>query len=182
MGNSFQIRLSIQREDENMIEEIRSWLNLDNKILHDIRPGKECSGIEFTSKEIFEDLCNYGIVSNKTYLTNSLFIDKIPEAFRRDYIRGLFDGDGGLSFTGNIYEVACDFTSHFYETVQEFQEYVDKQIGKAIHNKIYELSGKCRCSWRGRQQVLKILSWLYDDSKVYLKRKYDKYLWIKSTV
>lgn len=182
VGNSFQIRLSIQREDENMIEEIRRWLNLDNKILHDIRPGKECSGIEFTSKEIFEDLSNYGIVPNKTYLTNSLFIDKIPEAFRRDYIRGVFDGDGGLSFTGNVYEIDCNFTSHFYETVQEFQAYIDKQIGKTNHNKIQEFPGKCRCSWRGRQQVLKILSWLYDNSKVYLKRKYDKYLWIKSTV
>ena len=68
---------------------------------------------------MFEDLANYGIVPNKTYITNKLYLEKIPEQFQRAYIRGLFDGDGGISFTGNTNEVSCDFTSYFYETVEE---------------------------------------------------------------
>ena len=131
---------------------------------------------------MFKDLSAYGIVPNKTYIAKGLFLNKIPSHLQKDYIRGLFDGDGDISFAGNIYEVSCDFTSYFYETVQEFQNFVDVNINKTAHNKIIQFDNKSRCTWRGRRQVLKILSWLYDGAETFLKRKYDKYLWIKSTL
>ena len=174
VGNSYQIRLSIQLLDEEIIDKIKKWLEIDTKTKYDKREKKECCGIEIASQKMFEDLANYGIVPNKTHVINKLYLEKIPEQFQRAYIRGLFDGDGGISFTGNINEVSCDFTSYFYETVEEFQLFIDKQIGKEKHNKIAKMTNKSRCAWRGRQQVIKILSWLYDDSSVYLKRKYDK--------
>ena len=111
---------------------------------------------------------------NKTYITQQLYLDLIPEQFQKDYIRCLFDGDGGLSFTGKTWEVSCDFTSHFYNTVQEFQKYIDKHINKTCHNTITVTDGKSRCHWRGRQQVLKICSFLYDGATIYLNRKYQK--------
>lgn len=183
LGNhAYQIRLSIQREDEEIINQIKQWLNIDTKTRYDNREGKEACGIEVNSEQMFKDLSIYGIVPNKTYITKGLFLDKIPSHLQKDYIRGLFDGDGGISFTGNIYEVSCDFTSYFYETAQEFQNFIDINISKVGHNKIIKFDNKSRCTWRGRQQVLKILSWLYDGAEVFLKRKYDKYLWIKSTL
>lgn len=182
VGNSYQIRLSIQQNDEEIINQIKNWLNIDTKTHYDCRENKKCCGIEIASQQMFEDLAKYGIVPNKTYNTKGLSLNLIPDEFKRDYIRGLFDGDGGISFTGNIYEISCDFTSYYYETVEEMRDFIDKAVDKKEHNKIAVLSNKCRCSWRGRRQVVKILSWLYDDSNVYLKRKYDKYLWIKSTL
>ena len=103
------------------------------------------------SKEIFDDLANYGIVPNKTYITNTLSLEKIPQEFQRAYIRGIFDGDGVLSFTGDVNEVGVGFVSHFENTVKEFQEYIDKHINKEKHNKIQVLEGKSRCNWRGHQ-------------------------------
>lgn len=158
------------------------WLNIDTKKKYDRREGKETVGIEFLSENMYDQLQKYGIVPNKTYIVDRLYIDDIPEKFRRDYIRGLFDGDGILSFTENIAEVSCGFVSHFYNTAKEFQLVIDENIGKMEHNSIKTDDGKSRCSWRGRPQVLKILSWLYDDAEVYLPRKYQKYLWIKSTL
>ena len=182
IGNNYQIRLSIKLQDEEIINKIKSWLCIDTKTRYDKREGKECCGIEISSKQMFDDLGKHGIIPNKTYYSHGIYLDKIPEEFQRDYIRGLFDGDGGISFTGNIKEVSCDFTSYFYDTVEEFQLVIDNYINKINHNKIYRTESKSRCSWRGRQQTLKILSYLYDNSEVYLKRKYDKYLWIKSTL
>jgi len=182
VGNSYQIRLFIQQNDEEIINQIKNWLHIDTKTYYDRRENKECCGIEIVSQQMFEDLAKYGIIPNKTYNTKRLSINLIPDEFKRDYIRGLFDGDGGIAFTGNIYEISCDFTSYHYETVKELQDFIDEAIGKKEHNKIAVFNNKCRCSWRGRQQVIKILSWLYDNSDVYLKRKYDKYLWIKSTL
>lgn len=183
LGNhAYQIRLFIQRDDEEIINQIKQWLNIDTKTRYNNREGKETCGIEINSEQMFKDLALYGIVPNKTYITKGLSLDKIPTPLQKDYIRGLFDGDGGISFTGNIYEVSCDFTNYFYETVQEFQNFIDANIGKVEHNKIMKFDAKARCSWRGRQQTLKILSWLYDEAEIFLKRKYDKYLWIKSTL
>lgn len=180
--HNYQIRLSIQREDEEIINQIKQWLNIDTKTRYDNREKKKACGIEVNSTQMFKDLAVYGIVPNKTCITKGLSLDKIPSYLQKDYIRGLFDGDGGISFTGNISEISCDFTSYFYETVQEFQNFIDMNIGKTQHNKIIKSNNKSRCSWRGRQQTLKILSWLYDDAEVFLKRKYDKYLCIKSTL
>lgn len=182
IGNTYQIRLSIKLQDEEIINKIKSWLCIDTKTRYDKREGKECCGIEISSKQMFDDLSKHGIIPNKTYYSHGIYLDKIPEEFQRDYIRGLFDGDGGIGFTGNTNEVSCDFTSYFYDTVEEFQLVIDNYINKINHNKIYRTESKSRCSWRGRQQTLKILSYLYDNSEVYLKRKYDKYLWIKSTL
>lgn len=182
IGNTYQIRLSIKLQDEEIINKIKSWLCIDTKTRYDKREERECCGIEISSKQMFDDLGKHGIVPNKTYYSHGIYLDKIPEEFQRDYIRGLFDGDGGISFTGNTHEVSCDFTSYFYDTVEEFQLVIDNYINKINHNKIYRTESKSRCSWRGRQQTLKILSYLYDNSEVYLKRKYDKYLWIKSTL
>lgn len=182
VGNCYQIRLSIQKKDEEIIDKIKEWLNIDTKTKRDNRVGKECVGIEIASQQMFEDLSKYGIVPNKTYITNTLNINSIPENFQRDYVRGLFDGDGSLSFAGNIYEIGCGFTNYFENSVREFQNFIDDKINKEKHNKIKVEKNKSFCSWRGRQQVLKILSYLYDNSTVYLKRKYDKYLWIKSTL
>ena len=59
------------------------------------------------------------------------------------------------------------------------------QIVKKFHcrsEKIKTTESKSRCAWRGRQQVIKICSYLYDNSTIYLPRKKEKYLWIKSTL
>ncbi len=177
-----QIRLSLQLQDEPTINMIKEILHLDCKTQYDKREGKEAVGFEFVNEQIFNDLKNFGIVPNKTYYTKGLYLDKIPEELQRHYLRGLFDGDGGLTFSGNIYEISVDFTSYFKETVEDFQKAIDIKLDKKEHNIIQVSENKSRCAWRGRQQCLKILSYLYEDASFYLKRKYDKYLRIKATV
>ena len=117
--------------NDELIELEKKYFNLIKDTIS-ANLGKIISQI--CSQKMFEDLANYGIVPNKTHVINKLYLEKIPEQFQRAYIRGLFDGDGGISFTGNINEVSCDFTSYFYETVEEFQLFIDKQIGKEKHN------------------------------------------------
>lgn len=95
-------------------------LGLDCKICLDRRENTECVYISFYSKRMFDDLSNYGIVPNKTYITDSLYLDKITEEFRRDYLRGIFDGDGTLSFTGRTNGATCGFVSYFRSTVEQF--------------------------------------------------------------
>lgn len=176
-GNSGQLRIQLQLRDEEMILKIKKLLNADNNLIYDKRIGKECVSLEISDKQLYEDLVKHGIVDNKTYSGNHL--PEISEDLLIPFLRGLFDGDGIFSFKENYNEVSVGFVSFFEENVLQFQEIIDKLINKTKHNKItYKNSNgsSYTCSWRGRRQCLKILHLLYDNSNIYLERKYNKFL------
>lgn len=177
--NSKQIRISLQAQDLEMIQKIYQILNLDCAIQEDKRIGKEMYTLEITSEKMFDDLTKLGIIPNKTYEAKQLPI--INEKYYTSFLRGLFDGDGILSYKENYNDCSIGFCSYSEEIVREFQEKIDKRINKINSNKIFY--GSCwRCSWRGRRQILKILSLLYDDANIYLNRKYQKYQRLLKTV
>lgn len=150
-----------------------------------MREKKEGCILSWFSTKMAQDLEKYGVIPRKTYLTDKL--PEIPEDFLIPFLRGLFDGDGGLSISeDNVTDVSFDFTSYHYNICSNFQEAIDKLIQKERHNKIRENSNKdgsyrCRVSWRGRAQVLKILDILYKDANIYLNRKYQKYIRLKNS-
>lgn len=61
-----------------------------------------CRHLQLGNKTIVDDLISYGIVPNKTYEQTDENIDtlwnSIPEKFKSDFIRGLIDGDGNVSY------------------------------------------------------------------------------------
>ena len=63
---------------------------------------KNCKQISIGSNKIVEDLISLGIVPNKTYEQTDEDIlvlwNNIPEQYKNDFIRGLIDGDGWVSF------------------------------------------------------------------------------------
>lgn len=63
---------------------------------------KNCKQISVGSNKIVEDLINLGIVPNKTHKQTDEDIltlwNGIPEQYKNDFIRGLIDGDGWVSF------------------------------------------------------------------------------------
>lgn len=182
--SSKQIRLQLQLRDEEIIKKFKEELNSDSNLIYDKRIGKECVGIEITNKKLFDDLYSLGVIPNKTYLSQSL--PKVPDKFLIPFLRGLFDGDGSLSYKENYNEVHVGFINYNYKITEEFQLIIDKLINKKEHNKIInnlnDFGSSYRCQWRGRRQVLKILSLLYDNSNIYLKRKFDKYQRLLSTI
>lgn len=182
--NSKQLRISLQLQDEEIIKKFLKCLNSDVKLLYDKRIGKEAVGFEIVNEKLVNDLIKLGVVPNKTYKSKHLPI--VPEDFLIPFLRGLFDGDGILSYKENYNEASVGFVSYSYSVVYEFQQYIDKLINKKNSNKIMyhhnETSSKHYCHWRGRRQVLKILSLLYDNSNIYLLRKYNKYKRLLSTV
>lgn len=176
-NNSKQIRISLQLRDKAIIEKFKEILNADVDLIYDKRPNKAMIGFEITNAKLFDDLYAHGVIPNKTYESKNLPV--VDNKYLIDFLRGLFDGDGTLSYKENYNEASVGFTNYSYTAVLEFQQYIDKLINKTIPNKIHhEISDngeKYTCHWRGFRQVLKILSLLYDNSTIYLQRKYDKY-------
>ena len=130
----------------------------------------------------------YGIIPDR--YDCSKVINLIPEGLKKHFIRGVLDADGSFCHY-NIIEDGVDrdkFAVRFstYEMLLEFIESYLYKVGvtNTEHYKKYTRhagkDGNCKAlCLSGRQQLLKVLSYLYDDSTIYLDRKYEKYLKIK---
>lgn len=171
------IGIFLQESDIELIEKIKEILQADCVIQFDKRKHKETCGIEFGSIKMKNDLEKFGIIPNKTYLSKGLPKD-IPEALQNHFFRGLFDGDGIFCLSNN--DSTIGFCGYYKETVEDFQQHIDTIINKKNHNKINKKNAY-QCSWRGKQQILKILNYLYENANIYLDRKYQKYLKLKIT-
>lgn len=177
-----RIRLQLQAADKEILEKFKEDLCLDCKLIEDKRENSTCYSVEFTSVQMFNDLSKYGIVPRKTYETEHLPIDLIPQQFLTSFILGLFDGDGSLSVSQDCStDVTIHFTSYHKTIAEDFQNILDKIIQKPIHNDLYYTTA-WHCGWRGRLQVLKILDILYKDCPRHLQRKYNKYLLLKNSL
>lgn len=169
-----QIRIQLQAQDKEILEKLKKELNVTSELIYDPR-GKGCYSLEFANEQIFQDLGKYNIVPNKTYNIHNLPTN-IPDLFKIDFIRGLFDGDGCLTFDKETKskDVTLNFTSYYESVITDFQLLIDQLIHKEKHNK--NVYTQCwHTQWRGYNQVMQILNILYKDADIYLQRKYNKY-------
>jgi hypothetical protein len=121
--------------------------------------------------EVVRNLSYHGIVPNKSKIAT---LPSIPNEMYRHFIRGLFDGDGCLTFSldRNYRRYTFSIVGN-EELMIGVKNIVKNQIGidlgfgkmKMIHY-IYK---------RGNQQIMTLLNWLYDDSTVFLNRKNKKF-------
>ena len=136
-----------------------------------------------TNKYMVEKLYNeYGIVPNRTSIQK--IVEHLPENLYRYFILGLFDGDGSFSFY-YIYETHRKMSLKFggSEEVLRFvesiliKEQLVAPIQRQLSRRHKDGDGTWRClTFTGINNCTKILNWLYQDSPIYLERKYQKYL------
>ena len=177
-----RIRLQLQEKDKEILEKYKEDLGLDCKIIYDIRPNSTCCSVEFTDEQIYNDLAKYGIIPRKTYEIEHIPYEKIPKEYWSSYALGLFDGDGGLSYSENYStDVTLSYTAYHETEVQDFQKLINALIQNDKPNKCFFTSA-WHTQWRGRLQVLKILNILYKDCPRHLQRKYDKFLCLQNSL
>ena len=176
-GRQGRIRLQLQVIDKDILIKFKNCLQIDSDLVIDPR-GNQCCSIEFTCEKIYNDLSNYGIIPKKTYLTTNIPTN-IPEEYLKDFLRGMLDGDGCITFDKLMSkDVAINFTSFHESFVRDFQQQIDSLINKQESNKLFYTSA-WHCSWRGYDQVLKILDVLYENATIFLDRKYNLYQQLK---
>ena len=119
------------------------------------------------------DLSKYGIIPNKTKKTKTL--PDIPNEFKKDFIRGLIDGDGSIYQSSNKYNHVT-FCSYQYNICNQLQNWCDELINSKNKAKILKDKGKeiYRVHYNNQEQVKRLVTVLYKDSNFYLARKYSK--------
>lgn len=166
------IRVDIQ--DGGHLEKLRDSIfkNKDMPIRLKKSPtNKDVYYLTLQSKKIVSDCEKLGIIRNKSLLAS---YPKINESMDRHFIRGLFDGDGSLSYvyqTKNYrkYMFSIVGSETLMKNIKEKLEFLNIHIG----------FGKCKSIYRiyisGNKQICKILNWMYEESNISLERKFKKY-------
>ena len=139
--------------------------------------NREYCRVRLYSKKAKADLINAGCTENKTLV---LAFPKIRKDLLPHFIRGYFDGDGAITKTKS--KKSFSFRFRLCGT-KEFLNGVLMAIG--YESKLYQRHPERNVNnydidIGGNRQVLDILSSIYKDATVYLERKYDRFLELKS--
>jgi len=160
----------------------KTFLGYDGKIF-------ECQPMArflFRSKHISQKLAEYGCIKHKSEKGEFIKEGIVPNELFNHYIRGLIDGNGGISYwEDNPNTHHLKFQINFSGTVD-----IVNNLAKYFSEK-FNCCPAIRDRWPDRNNnnlqfnicgniiVEKILDWLYDDATIYLTRKFEKYSTLK---
>lgn len=180
------IILTLQEKDKEHVEKFKQFLQADSiKILTRTRKNKYETNNYYTfsigCKEMAQDLKNKGIVEHKSLVLKPP-IGLIPEKFYLDWIRGYFDGDGGISYSekSNRWQSYANSTKEVLEWIVEILNLNTRPFQQQHYGK---KDNVWRIHFNGRINVYNAWNKMYhnDTATVFLKRKHDKYLLLCSS-
>lgn len=134
-----------------------------------------CS-IRIFSLTMYNALINQGFVKNKSY---DFHMPHMSEDLIRHYIRGYFDGDGCFTFTNKTFHISFITAS---KALNNDIVRILNSVGLNVteNNYVNDFGTTMyRPEIYRQQDKINFLNWIYEDTNIYLDRKYKKYLKIK---
>ena len=170
--NRLQINLSSR--DRCQLEDFNHDISSDFPITDYIPKGSYAqnpmSRLNINSIEMCKDLISHGCIPNKTRQLSFPY-NSMSEHLYRHFIRGLFDADG---FIG-VGPVFC--ITKYIPFLEQIQQILIDTL-KLSKTKMSIYKGRAYqvgdLSWGGKNQVLEIALYLYQDATVFLERKCQK--------
>ena len=191
--SKYSLKIGLSSIDHNHLEKFKKSI----KSNHDIKQYKIKTGfmkkdgndsyesrIVIGGKEFVQNLYNnFGICPHRNDI--SKIIEKLPKKHYRDFIRGVVDADGGITFNKKKYKVErLEFSIALIGSDSLLDFYNEYLIENNITKTKYKRSkrhpdrdGEMKTiRITGNNIVLNILNNLYLNSNVFLDRKYEKYI------
>lgn len=163
-----QLRLELKASDVELLEKYRQELGISSKLTYCKRKNSESFLSAIRSNKIVEDLSRYGIVKNKTYLTKHL--PQIPNDFKKDFLRGLIDGDGSIYPYNNFYRI--NFTSHSESICFDFIRLCEEVSQIPLIIKPSKNGNSFRVTLVKKELIKRLITSCYKGAEMYLPRKY----------
>lgn len=187
---SYYVRIAVKYTDVDILEKIKKAMDITSKIFYaeekvTLPQGgttiAKMSKLNIYGKELVNDLANYGLIPNKT-LHLRVNYKKIPDEFIRDYLRGLWDGDGCFGIYEEKKNTSRNYSVTYIGSKELLDDIKDIMLEKFPSHKINIWHAKeCnenifRLGTKRRDDFIEFLDFIYKDSTIYLDRKYQKYL------
>lgn len=173
-GNPNTLRITLKKSDREQLESFNKSLKSDyiikEKTLYDKRGfTSESATLKINSVKICNDLQKYGVIQKKT---GKEIVPDIDKNLIRHYIRGYFDGDGSITFSKANKSASFKICSASLVLIQDiattFEDLGMKINYQTYNNNFYILET------RKQSNILSLKKYLYDDSTIYLNRKFQK--------
>ena len=175
-GSYFCIQL--QKSDRQMLEMFQEFLKT-NAPIHD-QKNRNTSGLFIWSKKMFYDLVSLGCVPRKSLILKFPTESQVPKEMFRHFIRGFFDGDGGITFNKKNARAEVKLTSSL-EFCNQLSELLTKND---LVNKIYthpiiiskhERLPYTSISFGNMESIRNFYTYIYHEATFFLPRKKDKF-------
>ena len=172
-----KVELCLDEKDEHILVTLRDLISPDKPIYD--KPSTNAKKFVINSKEVAKMLKNeLGMITNKKSL--EITFPNVPNNMLRHYVRGLIDGDGCIDTTKG-YRGEKVYIGPRLRILGNKAFLLDmlKAIKVQVPNNTKAVSKK------GNENVWyitynfstarNILNWCYENSHIYLLRKYNKY-------
>jgi hypothetical protein len=172
--NAWKLSLKLGDVDKYHVYDFAKFMELDdyeNRIDCEIhnKTHNKLWRVAFYGEHLANSLLSYGLKPNKS--TKEVPYYDINPELKRHYMRGLVDGDGyikgnltNVGLCGSL-ELCTWFQNELLKDLNLEKTTEVKLSDPKKHNNLYKI-----CFYKDRQAVLE---YLYKDSTVYLKRKYE---------
>lgn len=164
-NGQYSIKVHIAYKDKEIIDNFLYHIESTNKTK--LKNGDNPSYyVSLTSRHMCESLMKYGIIPNKT---GKEHIPKnIPYMYIRDFIRGIFDGDGitDVSKCRSGFVGSNNLVNSILKEINE-----NLRVFKTKSDGIYYFLG-------GKKFSRRLFQYMYEDSSLYLIRKYERMKYI----
>jgi len=165
-------RINFSNCEYEIIRLIKLALQAENPIYEFNRENRKTLYVlEFTSKKIKEKLEEIGLTEKKS---STLKFPKVPIDYLKDFIRGFFDGDGGLHISKRNNQLIIYFASGSEAFIKSLEKKLRCKL-KLREKKINFRGGVYRLRYYSNEAKT-ILSWLYEGASLFMKSKYEKFM------
>lgn len=174
-----EISIQLSEVDITILEKFREFFKTDRPLEFISKKNNKQHNqyrLRINSRHICDKLTKYGCTKNKSLTLK--FPTCIPSEFIHHFIRGYFDGDGCISINKNNYlQFSIVGTKEFIGSVADiFIENISDLRIKIYFDK--RGSGVYSLFVNGNSSI-RVFDYLYNNSNIYIGRKYNKFLLVK---
>lgn len=171
-GNSLEMKLSVKDKEHLLL--FKNSINSNHKLVESVNKVNYKGGVSLSkmcclaiySSKLVESIKKQGVHSRKTFTIKKPNIN--PELMNH-FIRGYFDGDGSFSFNPDKHIIKTQIVS----ASDQFKKFIINELSK---NDIkINLYSEIKLQIQNKIDNKKFYDYIYGESKIYLKRKKDKY-------
>jgi DNA-binding transcriptional regulator WhiA len=167
-------RISLKYSDIDVLRKIGRSLNYTGGIKVGVNKSKgnwRYCHLEVSSKKMAVDLHSLGCIPAKTHLIR---FPSIKHELIRHFVRGYFDGDGGIYQHKNGHYI-FQITSN-KDFIADLQNILFREFGITFSIKRHKDKQSSSTIYLSDiKTLLKIYDWLYKDATIYLARKHLKF-------
>lgn len=164
-----------KEEDRIILDFIKNEIGPNRPISVYNNNSFPCAVLSITDNKICNDLLKYNIFPRKT---GKETLPNIPEEFKGDYLRGLFDGDGCISVQKFVKDNKYLCTRNHWFICSSSKDFLEE-----VNNNLCNNLGKIRLGKTcyglhitNRKNIYIIYNLMYSFGSFRLERKYNKFL------